>query len=274
MIAPWRDELTIGVEATFNWYWFVDACREYDLKCYLGHSLYIKEKAGGKHKSDKIDSSKIGDLLRQNSFPLAYAYPPGMRSSRNLLRRRLYWVRRRCGAYIHTENIFYQMGITPPSLGAIKRQDRRKLLTNITDEDLRMNVEANFDCIDQFDKVTDKLEKYIKARVHVHDARAFSILLSMPGLGDYSALTIIYEMHTVERFRTVGDFSSYSRVVRAQCDSGGKRVGGGRDKVGNPNLKWAFSEIALHIVQYSEPVKRWYDKQIRKKGKAKHERNR
>jgi hypothetical protein len=56
--------------------------------CILGHAIYMKAIHGGKAKNDKIDSHKITVLLRAGAIPLAYVYPRGMRTTRDLLRRR------------------------------------------------------------------------------------------------------------------------------------------------------------------------------------------
>ena len=61
----------------------------------LGHALYMKAIHGGKAKNDKIDSRKIAVLLRAGAMPMGYVYPQGMRATRDLLRRRLHFVRKR-----------------------------------------------------------------------------------------------------------------------------------------------------------------------------------
>src|SRR5260370_1587137 len=58
---------------------------------------------GGKAKNDKIDAGKIARLLRGGTFPLAYAYPKGMRETRDLLRRRTYLVRKRAELPTHVQ---------------------------------------------------------------------------------------------------------------------------------------------------------------------------
>ena len=50
---------------------------------------------GGKAKNDKIDSHKIAVLLRGGMVPMAYVYPPAMRATRDLLRRRCHLMRKR-----------------------------------------------------------------------------------------------------------------------------------------------------------------------------------
>ena len=87
-IAPFREDLIVGVECMFAWYWVADLCQAEDLPFALGHALYMKAIHGGKAKNDRIDAGKIARLLRGGTFPVAYAYPKGMRETRDLLRRR------------------------------------------------------------------------------------------------------------------------------------------------------------------------------------------
>ena len=67
----------------------------------------------------------------------------------------------------------------------------------------------------------------------------------MPGIGKVLSLTILYGIHDVHRFKRVGEFASYSRLVKCQRSSAGKVQGSGGAKIGNAYLKWAFSEAAV-----------------------------
>jgi hypothetical protein len=59
---------------------------------------------GGKSKNYRIDSEKIAAMLRGGMFPLAYVYPKEMRATRDLLRRREYFVRHQAELFTHIEN--------------------------------------------------------------------------------------------------------------------------------------------------------------------------
>ena len=72
LIRPYREQLVVGVECMFAWYWVSDLCQTEGLHFVLGHALYMKAIHGGKTKNDKIDSEKIARLLRGGMFPLAY----------------------------------------------------------------------------------------------------------------------------------------------------------------------------------------------------------
>ena len=94
-IDDFRDDLVVGAECMFTWYWLADLCLEQEIKFILGHALYMKAIHGGKKKDDKLDSEKIARLMRGGTFPLSYVYPQEMRATRDLVRRRMFLVRRR-----------------------------------------------------------------------------------------------------------------------------------------------------------------------------------
>ena len=55
-IAPYRENLVVGVEGIFTWYWLADLCAQEGIPCILGHALYMKAIHGGKAKNDRLDA--------------------------------------------------------------------------------------------------------------------------------------------------------------------------------------------------------------------------
>ncbi|GBE02166.1 hypothetical protein BMS3Abin08_01608 [bacterium BMS3Abin08] len=92
-ISRYREDIVIAVECIFTWYWIADLCEQENIPFVLGHALYMKAIHGGKAKNDKIGSHKISVLLRGGMMPMAYVYPQQMRSTRDLLRRRMHLAR-------------------------------------------------------------------------------------------------------------------------------------------------------------------------------------
>lgn len=111
VLEPFQDNISVGVESTYNWYWLADGCHQAGIPFFLGHALYMKAIHGKKKKNDRIDSRILTDLLRANLFPLAYPYPQKMRPTRDLLRRRHRYVALRGEGYTHIQNTFYQHAI-------------------------------------------------------------------------------------------------------------------------------------------------------------------
>jgi len=92
-VQPFRDGLVVGAECMFAWYWLADLCEGERIPFVLGHALYMKMIHGGKAKNDRIDAAKLAGMLRGGLFPMAYVYPKAKRQTRDLLRRRSFFVR-------------------------------------------------------------------------------------------------------------------------------------------------------------------------------------
>ena len=95
VVAPYREDLVVAAECRFTWYWLADVCAADGIGFVLGHALAMKAIHGGQAKNHKLDSCKIASLLRGGLLPQAYVDPAPMRSTRDLLRRRLHLVRKR-----------------------------------------------------------------------------------------------------------------------------------------------------------------------------------
>jgi transposase len=102
------------------------------------------------------------------------------------------------------------------------------------------------------------LERTVKERAKLRPA--FTQLLSVSGIGDILALTIMLETGDIGRFATVGNYASYCRCVGSQKLSNGKRKGQGNTKNGNKYLAWAFVEAANFAVRYNGQIKRYYQR--------------
>jgi Transposase and inactivated derivatives len=124
---------------------------------------------------------------------------------------------------------------------------------------------CDFELVFTYDGVINDLEIALKKHALKHHAAEYRSLTSVPGIGMVLALTILYEIDTVERFETVQDLVSYSRLVGGNCCSAGKVVGSRGGKMGNPYLKWAFREAAILCKRADTPVGNYAEKLLRRK---------
>ena len=222
-----------------------------------------------KKKTDPIDAKTIANLLRSNFFPIAYPYPKEMRTTRDLLRRRHRLVRIRAEAFTHIQIISHQYCITEVTSSLVKsKNERRKLLSYFPDQGLNYTIASDMNIIDLLDPQIDQLEHQIIQQAKQHNYRDFALLKTIPGVGDITALIILYETHDLNRFPSVQKYSSYCRVVRCQRESNGKLKGGKNQKIGNPYLKWAFGQILHHAKICNDPINRFYQKLEHKHGPA------
>jgi transposase len=268
-IEPYREDLVVAVECIFTWYWLADLCARENIPFVLGHALYMKAIHGGKAKNDRIDAHKIAVLLRGGAIPQAYVYPPEMRSTRDLLRRRLYLVRKRGQLLAHIQNTHHQCNLPEPTRKLISKANREGVAEKFSDPSVRKSVEVDFELVAHYDKLIRNLELFLVRSAKHHDPQAFHRLRSLPGVGKILAMTLLYEIHDIHRFPRVQDFASYARLVKCSKESAGKKLGSGGRKVGNVHLKWAFSEAAVGFLRNNPKGQALLAKLRRKHGKGK-----
>jgi len=228
----------------FTWYWLADLCEREGIAFVLGHALYMKAIHGGKAKNDKIDTHKIAVLLRGGMLPMAYVYPPEMRATRDLLRRRCHLRRKRAEVLAHMQNTNSQYNLPEFGKKLAYKANREGVEDPFPDPSVRKTIAMDVSLIDHYDKLLGEVELYITRTAKGHDAQSFARLQSVPGIGQLVALVLLYELQDMTRFPRVQDFLSYGRLVKGAKASAGKRYGLSGKKIGNPHLKGACSAAA------------------------------
>lgn len=130
-------------------------------------------------------------------------------------------------------------------------------------------VDADLYLYDQYHLIISKIEKQIDELVKLQLPQEFKILQTIPGFGFVIPLTILYEIGDISRFKNVGDFLSYARLVKCTHNSADKKESGGHNKIGNVHLKWAFSEAAVRILSGNPEAQKWHERLVSRYGKAK-----
>lgn len=268
-IERFREDIVVAVECIFTWYWIADLCAQQHIPFVLGHALYMKAIHGGKAKNDKIDAHKIAVLLRGGMIPMAYVYPQPMRSTRDLLRRRMHLTRKRAELLAHIQNTNYQYNLPEIDEKISYKANREGISERFPDESVKKSIELDLNLLDSYDQLLPRLEHQISLIAKAHDADSYFRLRSIPGIGRILGLVILYEIHDIHRFPTVQDFVSYCRLVKSAKESAGKRLGSSGKKIGNVHLKWAFSEAAVLFLRRNPQARKYKEKLQKKHGKAK-----
>ena len=140
---------------------------------------------GGKTKNDQIDAAKIARLLRGGTLPQAYVYPAGMRATRDLLRRRTFFVRQRAELLAHLVNTNSQYNLPPlaKKLSYAANRQELDLPARFTDPSVRRAVEADLALVDAYDQQVRALELQLTRAAKVDDPQAYARLRSVPCWG-------------------------------------------------------------------------------------------
>ncbi|HZA53473.1 MAG TPA: transposase, partial [Candidatus Udaeobacter sp.] len=181
-VAPYREEMAVGVECIFTCYWLADLCAKQNIPFVLGHALYMKAIHGGKAKNDKIDAHKIAVLVRGGMLPMAYVYPPEMRATRDLLRRRMYLMRKRAELLAHVHNTNSQYNLPEIGKKIAYKANREGVAERFSDPSVQRSIEVDLKLMDHYDQLLTDLELYIVRTAKEHDANALYLLRSVPGI--------------------------------------------------------------------------------------------
>jgi hypothetical protein len=189
-MAPYREDLVVGVEGLFTWYWLADRCVPEGMPFVLGHALYLKAIHGGKAQHDTIDAHKIAALRRGGLRPHADVYPAAMRATRDLLRRRIHLMRQRAERLAHVQHTHSQDHLPEIGKQLASKANRDGVAQRFADAAVRKSLAVDWALITYDDQLRTDLELTIVNSAKPHDANTFYRLRSIPGVGKIFALVL------------------------------------------------------------------------------------
>ena len=192
-----------------------------------------------------------------------------MRSTRDLLRRRMPVGRERAELLTHIQQTNYQYNLPKLDQTLKYKGNREGVAERLEDASARKTVEVDLELITYYDTIIRQLEGHLVRSAKAHDPQALHILQTIPGIGKILSLVILYEIQDITRFPKVQDFASYARLIRPKKTSAGKSYGSGNGRIGNSYVKWAFSEAVVLFLRETREVQPYIRRIERKYGKDK-----
>ena len=258
-LDPYKESIAgIVVESTYNWYWLADKLLDAGYPVHLANPSAIQQYSGLKYTDDKWDSRWLANMLRLKILPEGYIYPKELRSVRDLLRRRLLFVKQRTAHILSLQStIARNLGIQI-SGSAIKKLTEDDINSLFDDYHLRIMAQCNLSAIRLFDEKDMQIGKEVIA--HCKLKNEFKRLLTIPGIGNILAMTIMLEVGDIRRFPTAGDYISYCRCVKSEKYSNNKKKGKNNAKNGNRYLSWAYVEAANYCIRYCKKAEIFYQR--------------
>lgn len=262
-LEPYKERLEgVVVESTYNWYWLVDGLQEAGYRVHLANPSAMKQYEGLKHADDKWESFWLAHMLRLKILPEGYIYPKEDRPVRDLLRRRLLFVRHRTAHVLSLQSMIHRNLGMRMSGREIKRLKEKDIESLFDSYHLVLTAKSNIAAIEFLKKRIQIIEKAVKSQVKLREE--FKCLQTIPGIGDILSLTIMLEVGDISRFSKVGNYSSYCRCVKSERYSNNKKKGEGNRKNGNKYLAWAYVEAANFAKRYCPNAQRFYQRKMAK----------
>jgi transposase len=259
VLEPYREDVEgVAVESTFNWYWLVDGLQDAGYRAHLTNTWAVKQYEGLKYTDDRHDARWLAHLLSLGILPEGYIYPKEERTARDLLRRRSFLVRKRTSFKLAMRGAFECRTGLRVNSNDVKNWTTKDVEAYVDDPAAVFGVTCLLEPMHALSSQIKEIEKEVLARGRMRPE--FAPLETVWGIGKILGLTIMYETGDISRFRKVGNFTSYCRLVNTARLSAGKRKGSGNRKNGNPYLSWAYSEAAHHAVRHHPEAQKYYQR--------------
>jgi len=223
----------------FCWPWidFLDAL---EFEPLLANPVKVKYRAEDV-KTDRVDSKLLADLTRMNWLPTCYVPPTELRALRNLLRHRAYRTRLCTGVKNRTRSEFRKRDVElDVNLGTMKG---RKAASGLQIFEVNQNMEL----LDVMDRQNKEVEAMLEHKYG--EVKPVQLLMSIPGVGFISALTLYAEICDVKRFSNPEKLAHYAGLV-PRVHQSGEHSFMGRETRGDAWLKWILIEAAWSHVRY------------------------
>ena len=243
------------VECTAGWYW-LNVLEAHGIELILAHAKYLKAIAYAKVKTDKVDSATLARLLWLDTIPQAHKITREKRNLRDVMRTRLRIVGRRTSCYISVHNLGRKFNCD--DLIDIDHQS----LPDELPESARLLMQCHYQQISLLSDQILSLEQHLHPVLIPNDD--IQRILYVPGIGKITAFTIFLEIDGIERFASDKQFLSYCRLVPGAKNSNKTLRHKSGCKDGNKYLKIAFSDVAVHAIQYWPEIKAFYHRCLRR----------
>ena len=211
-------EIQSAIEPVSGWGWYGDLLEETGMKVHLVEVYKSKLIAESKLKNDKVDSKILAEMMRSDFLPTAYLAPKAVREMREFMRARAFLVRLRTRIRNRIHMMLGKHGIICPwtdlfgksgliwlkeqKLDAASAEELKSLL--ILFRELSLHIQDR-------DRIC--LGK-------VTESNGAKILMSLPGIGVVTALTMLAEIGDYRRFASPEKLASFAGLVSSSYSSG------------------------------------------------------
>lgn len=228
---------------------------------------------GGRMKTDHRDSTKLATMLAGGFLKRVHVLSPEERAHRQLLRTRNQIERHRKQTQAQIKSILLFHGKRAPA-GLLERWSERHVrwLADMEWEfpALKTSMDALVTLFRHLDAQLKAMNQEIEVLADTEKYRErVALLTQIPGMGVYSAMTILIELQNVERFQRADQLASYLGLTPSQRSSGESVRMGGITRCGNPRLRTRFVESSWTLIRYDMGVRQTYERIKHQTGSSK-----
>ena len=241
-----------------------------DLTAEVLHARKIRIIAQSVCKCDRLDAKVLGELARSNlKLPVCYMPDDEEFALREHLRARSDLVRMRTMLKNRVHAVLHRRGILAPTADMFTKTGRAFLGQLDLDEAGRTILDSYLETMDQMHRAVDESTVSLKELMRrPRWSKAAALLMTMPGIGLITALTILAELGNLKRFRSQAAVANDAGLVPVVRDSNQKHYSGGISHRGSTHLRAVLGEAAWMAVPRVPVYRHLFDRVEQKKNKA------
>ena len=226
----------------------------------VSHPKKTRLIAESRIKTDRVDSWAVTELARLDALPLSYMPPDDIAALREKVRRRAFLVRMRSKLKVKIKAQLVVNGLKPPSEYGLFTMKGLEWLRSLQLD----AVDCYLPVIQTLTIQVGKLSKELRGMApQDEDVR---LLMTIPGIGYYSALLVKSEIGDISRFPDGEKLCSYAGLVPSVSISGNYRRHGSITKEGSRWLRWIMVESVHSHLKYDTSITRAYHAIAERKG--------
>lgn len=255
---------SVSIEATYGWYWAVDALLAAKCDVHLAHPYGMKAMRKRKRvKTDSRDAYELANLLRLGSLPEAYIAPPELRELRELVRHRRQLVKLSNATKAGVRALLAKHNIRIPGSHleggpAIEVMDQLQLPGTYA---IRLAAQRRLLMVlaDEVSATEHELARRLK------DHPGYRRLLTVKGIGPTLAAIFVVEIGDVTRFPNAAALCCWAGITPRHYESDTTVRRGHVSKEGSTLVRWAAVEA---VQRNCEPaIREVRDRIIARRGK-------
>lgn len=207
-----------AIEPVSQWGWYGDLLEGNGFTVHLVDVYQSKLIAGTKLKNDRVDSLTLADMMRSDFLPCAYRAPESTRDLREFMRHRAFLVRLRARVRNRVHQILWKHGVISPhsDLFGLRAQ---KWLGELSLREPYATERSELS--DMWCDWSKRIAEHdLSCRERVGRLPQAQRLMSIPGIGVITSLTMLAEVGEFSRFSRPEQLASYAGLVSSSYSSG------------------------------------------------------
>jgi transposase len=216
-VAKAGPDAEVAVEATYGWYWLVDALQDAGADVHLAHSLGVRIYQQQRVKNDRRDATHLADLLRMGRLPEAWIAPPATRELRELVRHRAKLVALRTGLRCQVHAILAKEGVHVPMSDLFGVRGTRLLDELALGDVYAQRITSLREVLAVCDREIHTFERQTHQALRGHDG--YEAVQAIHGVGRVLGAVFVAEIGDVTRFAGPRQLCSWAGLTPRHRES-------------------------------------------------------